>query len=80
MEFSMAFNNETRKHIIDQVFQSVLENFPITQDDVESMEVYVETTLTIILNLKKGGIIEIDNIYTDSGWGFIQWDHPEMRH
>jgi hypothetical protein len=78
MQFAMAFNNETREHIIDQVFCSVLENFPITEDDVESMEVYVEITLTIILNLKKGGIIEIDDIYHDQ-WEFIQWATPILR-
>jgi hypothetical protein len=79
MQFSMAFNNETRDHIIYQVFQSILENFPITQDDVESMEVYVDIELTIILNLKKGDIIEINGIYHHQ-WEFIQWSTPILRH
>jgi hypothetical protein len=80
MKFAMGFSNDLRDKIIEQVFESCFANFPITEDDVDSMEVYFDDgiTLTINLTLIKGGTIEIGGIFHNN-FDFLQWDLPEMR-
>jgi len=77
MQFALAFDNDIREHIIDQVFSSCLPEV-VSEEKAEKMEVYLGTTNTIQVYLKET-MFEISNVCFDSDWNIIQWDVPEFH-
>lgn len=77
MQFALAFDNDIREHIIEQVFANCLPEV-VSEEKAEKMEVYLGTKNTIQVYLKTT-MFEIPDVFFNANWDIIQWDTPELH-